>query len=351
MAKNYYDILGVSKSATPEEIKKAYRKLAAKYHPDKNPGDKSAEEKFKEATEAYEVLSDNGKRSDYDSFGSSGQSSDWARYTSSSKDYSDLKDFFEDLLNKRKWSSSRYDFNDTWQKGFGKGFNSRTESKGENVNIEADLSFEEAIFGTNKTIQFTRKENCKACNGMGLKPVYGGGLRPCPECLGKKMYVKLKNITIKIPPAVQDEKVITVPGMGDEAQMEDFSNPKSGDLIIKLHVGKHPKFERKGNDLYCVLPVSFTQALLGSEVWIDTIYKKSIKITIPADTPNGKLLRLRGCGVKNQAGEAGDLYVRIDVNLPKSLSNEQIDLLKKFMSIENPTDNPGLKDLEEAKAS
>jgi len=312
MAKDYYQSLGISKNASQDEIKKAYRKLAVKYHPDKNPGDKEAEKKFKEITEAYEVLSDEKKRSNYDKFGTT-DDSDLGGFQNS-RAYSDFSDIFEEFF--------KSGYTKAWGHGFESMFtrNSRnTPKNGDDIIINEEISFKESVLGAEKiSIRFTRKE---AGNGSGF--IY-----------------KPKEVTIKLPAGVDTGKIIRIPKMGNDG----INGGKPGDLVIKITVQDNPNFVKNGNDLYCAVPISFTQAMLGCNIFIKNFLGDNLRMTIPAGTQNGKLLRLKGQGCMTYP--LGDLYVKVLVKTPTNLSNKQIELLKEFKTIENPTDSPAMADKE-----
>lgn len=313
MTKDYYKSLGVSKNASQDEIKKAYRKLAVKYHPDKNPDNQDAINKFREITEAYEVLSDEKKRSNYDRFGTTNDS-DFGGFQSS-RAYSDFSDIFGDFFKsaqKKYWTDYGSTF--TW--------NSRNKPKnGDDIIIDKEISFEESVLGSQKiSIKFTRKESSNdSVNGFGYR---------------------LKEVTIKLPAGTDNGKIVRIPKMGNGGT----NGGEPGDLIIRITVQDHPNFVKKGNDLYCAVPISFTQAMLGGNISIKNFSGDNLQMTIPAGIQNGKLLRLKGQGCLTNP--LGDLYVRILVNLPTNLSDRQIELLKEFKTIENPTDSPVIADKE-----
>ncbi|MBO4858001.1 MAG: molecular chaperone DnaJ [Treponema sp.] len=376
MAKrDYYEVLGVDKSASQDDIKKAYRKLAVKYHPDRNPGDKSAEEKFKEATEAYEVLSDDKKRPLYDQYGFAGvdgMDQGGAQYSHAYQDFSDL------------FGGAGGGFSDIFDSIFGGGFGgSRSRSRGgpvtgASLRYDLHIGFKEAVYGTSTDIHFRHNETCEACHGSGgaagsskktcttcngtgqirqgngfftiqqTCPKCGGkGTtidKPCPSCRGSGIQEKSKMMSLKIPAGTDNGKRIVIPGQGDVGE----NGGPAGDLVVVIHVDAHTLFERSGQDLYCAVPISMTQAALGCDIEIESLNGKKVLIKIPAGTSNGKLLRVRGEGVPSTSGlKNGDLYVKIMVQIPQHLSSKQRDLLKSFMDIENPTENPKLMPLSQ----
>ncbi len=371
MAKrDYYEVLGIQKGATEEEIKKAYRKLAVKYHPDRNPGDKEAEEKFREATEAYEVLSDEKKRPLYDQYGFAGvdgmDQGGGAQYSHAFHDFSDLfggmgggfGDIFDNLFGGASRSSGR--------KRSG-------PSEGASLRFDLDISFKDAVFGTKAEIRFRHNETCETCKGSGCAsgasrktcptcngvgqvrrsagffavqqecPQCGGSGtiidKPCKDCGGKGVQEKNKKMTLTIPAGVDNGKRIAIPHQGDAGS----NGGPSGDLIVILHVQDHPLFERDGQDLYCAVPVSFSQAVLGCDISIMSLDNKKIDIKIPSGTSSGKLLRIKGEGVPyTGSSRRGDLYVKIMVQIPQHISSAQKELLSKYMELENPTVTPSL---------
>lgn len=370
MAKrDYYEVLGLQKGATEDEIKKAYRKLAVKYHPDRNPGDKEAEAKFREATEAYEVLSDDKKRPLYDQYGFAGvdgmDQGGGAQYSHAFHDFSDL------------FGGMGGGFSDIFDNIFGGGgarSSSRRRggpSEGASLRYDLNISFKDAVFGTKNEIHFKHNETCESCHGTGCAagatrktcptcngigqvrrsagffavqqtcPECGGAGtivdKPCRDCSGRGVVEKSKKITFTIPAGVDDGKRIVIPKMGDAGQ----NGGPAGDLVVILHVDSHPFFERDAQDLYCAIPVSFSQATLGADISITALDGKKIDLKIPAGTPSGKLLRIKGEGVPvTGTTRRGDLYVKVMVRIPQKISGVQKDLLVKYMELENPVSNP-----------
>lgn len=377
MAKrDYYEVLGLQKGASEDEIKKAYRKLAVKYHPDRNPGDKEAEEKFREATEAYEVLSDEKKRPLYDQYGFAGVDGmngggGGAQYSHAFHDFSDL------------FGGMGGGFGDIFDNIFGGG-SSRSGSRrrsgpteGASLRYDLNISFKDAVFGTKADIRFKHNETCESCKGTGCAsgasrktcPTCNGigqirrsaGFfsvqqpcpdcngtgtiidKPCRDCNGRGVQEKAKKITFTIPAGVDDGKRFALSHQGDAGE----NGGPAGDLIVILHVDSHPLFERDAQDLYCAIPVSFTQAVLGADITIDSLDGKKIAIKVPAGTSSGKLLRIKGEGVPytGYPGKRGDLYVKIMVQIPQRITSSQKELLQKYMEQENPTAAPKLLNL------
>ncbi len=347
--KDYYKILGVSKNATQEEIKKAYWNLAKKYHPDKNPGNKEAEEKFKDINEAYEVLSDPEKRKNYDLMGDAffkPQSEGGFGYTYSGKD------FFSDLFGGS--------FSDIFSDFFGFSTKGKDKiQKGEDIEVELVISFEEAVMGCVKEIELKEQFPCSFCNGSGLdrsnqvkcneckgtgfKSVRRGNLfiqtpcnvcnglgytnvKRCSVCQGTGVKFNASKLTVRIPSGVDTGHRLKVTGKGKPGK----SGGKPGDLFIHIIVSPHPYYSREGNDLYVTLPLSITEATLGTKVDVPLPDGTRININIPPLTKNGQKLRVAGRGVKDAFGKVGDLYCVVKVEVPEKLSKEAKELLEKL---------------------
>ena len=359
--KDYYDVLGVKKSASPEELKSAYRKLAVKYHPDKNPNDKSAEDKFKEASEAYGVLSDRSKKENYDNFGhaafeNGGGQGGFGGF--SGADFSDIfEDFFGDFGGGRRSSSRRSSAN-----------------RGSDLRYDLSISLEEAYFGKKQNIQFSTSEKCDTCKGNGSKPgtspercSYCGGsgrvrsnqgfftvqqtcpqcagngeeiTNPCIDCNGQGVKQKSKKISVTIPEGVDDGTRIRLAGKGEAGTR----GGGSGDLYLFVNVKSHELFKRSDVNLFFEFPISIADAALGTTIEIPTIEGKKAKIKIPGGTQDGKQFRLKGKGMPfMRRGDFGDLYVQIKTEVPVYLNKEQKDLLERFRKIENEKSNPSIK--------
>ena len=372
MAKrDYYDVLGVNKSADKEEIKKAYRKLALKHHPDKNKGDKSSEEKFKEASEAYHVLSDEKRKANYDQFGHAAFQGAGGQGGFSNFDFSSsFSDIFEDVFG---------DFGDF---GFGRqSRGGRSRNRGNDLRYDISINLNDAFIGTEKKVNYTTYKKCKTCSGSGAKPgskpsacSYCGGQgrvrssqgfftiqQTCPECGGEGQKItnpcgncngmgkqqSNENVAVKIPQGVDDGTRIRLAGKG-EAGSKGGSN---GDLYLFISVEPHNIFKRSEENLYYELPISFTDAALGSTVEVPSIDGKKTKIKIPSGTQSGKQLRLKGKGMPVlKRSIYGDLYIRIITEVPTSLTKRQKELLTEFKTLEDTKSNPLIKSFfEKAK--
>lgn len=366
--RDYYEVLGIEKSADKETIKKAYRKLAVKYHPDRNPGDKEAEEKFKEATEAYEILSDDQKRPIYDQYGFAGLD---GMGGAGAGGYSHAFHDFSDIFG----SGSGFDdiFSSIFGGGFGGSSRSSRKSSNDGASLRHDLeiSFKDAVYGCKTEVHFRHNEVCPKCNGTGGEAgsarktcptcqgmgqvrrsagffavqqtcpnCQGKGTvidRPCTSCRGQGVQEKDKVMTITIPAGVDNGKRIQIPRMGDAGT----NGGANGDLIIVLHVKEDKFFERSGNDLYCCVPISLSQALLGGEITIRSLDSRSITFKVPAGTQHGKLIRVKDEGVPN-GNRKGDLYIKLMVNLPSKLSRQQVQVMQEYAKLENATTSPDL---------
>jgi molecular chaperone DnaJ len=365
--RDYYEVLGVPKGASKDDIKKAYRKLAIKYHPDKNPGDKDAEDHFKEATEAYEVLGDEKKRQTYDQFGFAGVE---GMNGGAGHDYSTVFHDFEDIFG---------DFGDIFSSFFGGGGGTRSQggrqrrsSRGPDLRYNLEISFKDAVFGTKAEVNYTRNVTCTPCSGTGAEagsgkkvcPTCGGSgqvrrssgffsiASPCPTCGGEGYIIdnpcaschgsglvrKQQKIKVTIPAGIESGKRINIPGQGDNAS----GGGPAGDLYVFITVKPHSYFERDGNDVYCAIPISFTQAALGSEIQVTTLEDKKLKLKVPAGTQNGKILRIKNEGVPflHNAAKRGDLYIKILVEVPKKISVRGKQLLKELADLEGENASP-----------
>lgn len=354
MAKrDYYEILGVERSADEREIKKAYKRLAMKYHPDRNPDNPESEEKFKEAKEAYEILSDAQKRAAYDKFGHAGVDPNQAG-PGGFGGGADFGDVFGDI------------FGDI----FGGGRRSQRAARGADLRYNMELTLEEAVRGVSKEIKVPTLVECDECHGSGARTgtsaqtcptCHGSGqvqmrqgffavTQACPHCHGKGKIItdpcrkchgdgrvqKTKTLSVKIPADVDTGDRIRLAGEGEAGE---FGAP-AGDLYVQVHVKDHPIFVRDGNNLYCEIPISFTTAALGGEVAVPTLDGR-LMLKIPAETQSGRMFRLRGKGVRSlRSGSEGDLLCKAVVETPVKLSDEQKELLKQ---LEDSLNGSGVK--------
>jgi molecular chaperone DnaJ len=349
--RDYYEVLGVEKGADEAAIKKAYRKMAMQYHPDRNPGNKEAEEKFKEANEAYEVLSDPSKKARYDQFGHAGVGGNGQGGFEgfSGAGFGGFDDIFGDIFD---------------MFGGGSGRRRSGPQKGADLKYEYTISFEEAAFGADKEINISRHENCDTCHGTGAKPgtdkktcpqckgtgevryaqrtplgqfvnvktcdaCHGDGTiieQPCDTCRGAGKIRKERKIHIKIPAGVDTGSVIPLRGEGEPGT----KGGPTGDLYIVIRVRPHEIFQRDGNDVICEIPITFVQATLGDEFIVPTLDGK-VKYKIPEGTQTGTIFRLKGKGIPSLRGYGrGDHYVKVVVEIPKKLNDKQKELLKQF---------------------
>ncbi|MCJ7730214.1 MAG: molecular chaperone DnaJ [Sedimentisphaerales bacterium] len=365
MAKrDYYEVLGVSKNASADEIKRAYRRMAIKCHPDKNPNDKEAETKFKECAEAYEVLSDTEKRQRYDQFGHEGLRGMGVHDYSHMK-WQDIGSIFEDIF------SGFGGFGDL----FGMGTRTRQAgpTRGYDLETSVDLTLNDIAKGTEKTIEFTRQDICPECSGSGCAPgttpgrcpvcngngqvTRGGGFfqmvstcpqcrgtgavitNPCKKCKGTARIPKKRAVNIKIPAGVHEGQGVRVANEGEPGQK---GGPK-GDLYCYIRIKPHEFLERDGNNLIAVVPISFTQAALGAAIDVPSLNgTKSLKI--PAGSQYGSIFRIKGQGLPDiRTGRTGDQLVQIAIETPTKLNEKQQELLREFAKTENKTVSPKSK--------
>ena len=354
--RDYYDVLGVDKSADATAIKKAYRKLAMKYHPDKNPGDKEAEEKFKEINEAYEVLSDETKRRNYDQFGHEGVNGQGFGGAGGfgGQGFGGFDDIFGDI------------FGDMFGGGFSGGSRQRRRGpeRGADIKQRVNISFEEAAFGKKVQVKINRSEECDQCHGSGAKPgtskntcptCHGSGQvqsvqrtpfgniastrtcstcngegevidSPCSKCHGKGSIRKTKTIEVDIPAGIDNGQMIKLGGQGE---LGTRGGPR-GDLYIEVNVQSHPLFTRDGYDVYLEMPITFAQATLGDKIQVPTLDCK-VEYEVPEGTQTGTVFRLKGKGIpKLKSNVRGDQYVKVTVEIPKKLNEKQKELVREF---------------------
>ncbi len=354
--KDYYEVLGVKRDASEDEIKKAYRKLAFEFHPDRNPENKEkSEAKFKEAAEAYDVLSDTEKRRRYDQLGHDAfrnAAAGGAGY--GPRDFHNVHDIFSafgDIFG-----------NSMFDEFFGRGGGSRIR-QGRSLRLDLELTLEEVDQGAEKTISFHRAESCTTCKGSGAKPgsnpkkcstcqglgeviqrqafmvlrttcphCRGGGSvisNPCTNCRGTGRSSREREITVKVPAGVEDGTQIRLSGEGEAGE----NNGPTGDLYCVVHIAPHPDFVRRGADLYSEIPVRYTQLALGGKVDVATL-RGTATVSIPPASPNGKVLRLREQGLPHFQGSGrGDLLLRVFVDVPKKLTTREQELLKELEEI------------------
>ncbi|MCF0210606.1 MAG: molecular chaperone DnaJ [Bacteroidales bacterium] len=371
MAKrDFYEVLGVSKNATEDELKKAYRKLALKYHPDKNPGDKDAEEKFKEAAEAYSVLSDKDKRARYDQFGEAGLGGDGG-FGQGGMNMNDIFSMFGDLFGGGFGGFGGF--------SGGRSGQSRHVNRGSSLRVKIKLTLEDIDKGVEKKIKVNKYVSCPTCNGSGAKS--GSGMETCSHCHGSGVVVEVRQtilgamqtqstcpvcggegkvikekctnchgdgivkqdevITIKIPAGVSDGMQISFQGKGNAGAR----NGVPGDLIVSIEEVEHENFERDGNNLCLQSYITFAQAVTGTTLEVPTLNGK-VKFKIEQGMPSGKVYRLKGKGLPdvNNPYHRGDLLVRVDVWVPKSVTKEEKNLLEKLDSFKEFQPNPDKKD-------
>ncbi len=351
MAKrDYYEVLGVPRDADEDAIKKAYRKLAMKFHPDRNPDDKSAEEKFKEVKEAYEVLTDAGKRGAYDRFGHAGVDQQNAAGAGAGAGFGSFSEAFGDI------------FGDIFGGG-NRGGGRSGVYRGADLRYDMEITLEQAARGTETKIRIPSTESCTACHGSGAKPgtqpktcptcngagqvrvsqgffsiqqtcpaCHGGGkvnADPCVTCHGAGRLKTQKTLSVKIPAGVDEGDRIRLTGEGEPG----VNGGPPGDLYVQMKVKEHAVFQREGNDLHCEMPVRFTTAALGGEIELPTL-DGSAQIRIPSETQSGKTFRLRGKGIKGlRAAQPGDLFCHVVIETPVNLTDRQRELLREFETL------------------
>lgn len=376
--RDYYDVLGVPRDASPDAIKKAYRRLAMQYHPDRNQGDKAAEGKFKEISEAYEVLSDEGKRRQYDQYGHEGMRSTFGPggfdFSRDFTHVSDLQDLFGSLF-----GESGSVFDELF--GGGRRTSRSGPQQGADLRFDLEIEFEESVFGAQREITLPITEQCAACGGSGSEPgtaeetcrhcggrgavVASSGFfqvrqtcpacggrgkvitKPCRECRGAGRQKTRRRLALRIPPGVETGSRLRLAGRGEGG----IRGGGAGDLYVILHVKAHPLFQREGNDLLCEVPVPFHVAALGGDVEVPTL-DGFARLKIDAGTESGRVFRLRGKGVPSVEGYGiGDLHVKIHIEVPTRLNSRQKKLLRDFEEVCSADNYPhGMKLREAAEA-
>jgi len=350
--RDYYEVLGVARTAEGEEIKRSYRRLAMKYHPDRNQGDAEAEHKFKECAEAYEVLSDDGKRKRYDQFGHAGVQ---GQHDYSHMDVTDIFSMFDDI------------FGGSLGGARGQARGGRAQQRGYDLEIQVELTLSEIATGAEKTLEFEKQAPCETCSGSGSKPGsspvvcvqcggrgqvaqqgFGGMFRmvtTCPNCRGRGSVIKdpcrtcqgtgkqqrPRVVTIKIPAGVHEGQAIRIAGEGEAGE----AGAPAGDLHCYIAVKPHPIFTRHNNDIVCQIPVTFTQAALGATIDVPTL-KGQEKLEIPSGSQHGEVFKLKGKGLPDiRSYKAGDELIQILIEVPRKLNDKQRQLLHEFASTED----------------
>jgi molecular chaperone DnaJ len=362
--RDYYDILGVARGVNEQELKSAYRQAALKFHPDRNPDSEDAEDKFKEAAEAYSVLSDPQKRAAYDRYGHAGVSGMGSGGPEAGPGFTDLSDIFGEFF-----------FTDLFGGGGGGGRRRNRAQRGDDLRYDLELSFEDAVHGMQAEIRVPRQETCERCHGAGGEP--DGGVVTCSRCKGqgqvlfqqgflsvrqtcsqcsgtgrvvRKACTKChgqgairteRTLKVNIPAGIDDGQRLRVSGEGQGG----LNGGPAGDLYVFIKVEEHPVFERRENDLHCNIPISITQAVLGTEIQVPSL-DGPVPLKIPEGTQSGAAFRLRGKGVPEVNGRGrGDLYIHIQVKIPSKLSREQKNLFEQLaesLPVDNEPDKKGI---------
>lgn len=364
--RDYYEVLGIAKGASAEEIKKAYRKMAIQYHPDKNPGDKAAEEKFKEVSEAYEVLSDDTKRQQYDQFGhaafGAGRGGGGGGYGGfGGSGGIDLEEALRTFMGASGGGGSIFE---NFFGGGGRSQNPNAPQEGADLRFDLDIDFEEAVLGSSREIRINVNETCERCKGSGAEPgsgrktcstckgqgqvVSGGGFiqfrqtcptcrgtgqvieKPCTACHGQGLVRNKRTIDVKIPGGVETGSRLRIAGKGEGG----LRGGPAGDLYIVLHVREHEFFKRNDLDIVCEVPVPFHIAMLGGEVSVPTIHG-SATLKIPAGTESGKVFRIRGKGIVSPRYGTGDQHIVVQIEIPQGLGGKEKKKLEEAISVLN----------------
>ena len=361
--RDYYEVLGVGQNATDEEVKRAYRKLAVKFHPDKNPDDPHAEEKFKELGEAYDVLMDPDKRAAYDHYGHAAFASGGGGFGRGS--FHDPFEIFREVFGGGGIGGGIF------ETFFGSG-GTRTDDqrRGSDLRYDMEIKLEEAAFGADKQIEIEKLDTCDQCSGSGAEPgsrkiscpacggrgqvvssrgffhisqtcprCRGAGEiieKPCPKCRGEGRMEKLSRVKVQIPAGIREGTRLRLLGNGEAG----ISGAPAGDLYVVIHIKDHKIFQREGDDLYCELPISFSVAALGGEIDVPTLEGKA-QLKVPAGTQGGQLFKLRGKGIVNVNGRGrGDLFARLIVEVPTRLNTEQRNKLEEFAALCSDQNTP-----------
>ncbi|MFA5688516.1 MAG: molecular chaperone DnaJ [Kiritimatiellales bacterium] len=375
--KDYYEVLGVARGATADEIKKAYRKLAIQYHPDKNPGNKAAEERFKEASEAYEVLSDDKKRQQYDQFGHAAFGAGRGAGAGGFSGFGggiDLEEALRTFMGATGGGGSIFE---NFFGGGGRARNPNAPQAGADLRFDLEIDFEEAVLGSHREIRLNVNETCAHCKGSGAEPgtgrhqcktchgsgqvVSGGGFiqfrqtcpachgagevvdKPCKECHGQGLVKNRRTIDVKIPSGVETGSRLRIAGKGEGG----LRGGPAGDLYIVLHVREHEFFKRSDLDIICEVPVPFHIAALGGEVSVPTIHGRAT-MKIPAGAESGKILRMRGKGIASSRYGAGDHLIVVKIEVPQNLSGKEKKALQEAAAMINEKNYPLMQNMQKA---
>jgi len=376
--RDYYEVLGIAKGASAEEIKKAYRKMAVQYHPDKNPGDKASEEKFKEVSEAYEVLSDTSKRQQYDQFGhaafGAGRGGGGGGYGGFGGGGIDLEEALRTFMGAAGGGGSIFE---NFFGGGERAHNPNAPQEGADLRFDLEIDFEEAVLGSSREIRINVNETCDRCKGGGAEPgsgrktcstcrgagqvVSGGGFiqfrqtcptcrgagqvieKPCTACHGQGLVRNKRTIDVKIPAGVETGSRLRIAGKGEGG----LRGGPAGDLYIVLHVREHEFFKRNDLDIVCEVPVPFHIATLGGEVHVPTIHGGA-ELKIPAGTENGKVFRMKGKGITSPRYGTGDQHVVVQIEIPQDLSGKEKKKLEEAVAILNEKHFPLMQKMKKA---
>ena len=375
--RDYYEVLGVAKGASAEEIKKAYRKMAIQYHPDKNPGDKAAEEKFKEVSEAYEVLSDATKRQQYDQFGHAAFGAGrggGGNYGGFGGGGIDLEEALRTFMGASGGGGSIFE---NFFGGGGRSQNPNAPQEGADLRFDLEIDFEEAVLGSSREIRINVNETCERCKGSGAEPgsgrktcstchgqgqvISGGGFiqfrqtcptcrgsgqvieKPCNTCHGQGLVRNKRTIDVKIPGGVETGSRLRIAGKGEGG----LRGGPAGDLYIVLHVREHEFFKRNDLDIICEVPVPFHIAMLGGEVRVPTIHGEA-EMKIPAGTESGKVFRMKGKGITSPRYGTGDQHVVVQIEIPQGLSGKEKKKLEEAVAVLNEKHFPLMQKMNKA---